>query len=125
MPSPGGPTPLRLPIEDSYLELLADTLDHLDLPARGQFLQRYIRAITHLDLRENQCVQLWDDVLTRRRELSVHLGRQVALKTALMDVLEWPTPNVSNSLSLRDGKGARPLSCLMVCRSARRPVNTL
>ncbi len=87
MPSPGGTPPLRLPVEDSYLELLADTLESLDPPARGQFLQRYIRAITHLDLRENQCVQLWDEMLTRRRELSEHLGRQVALKTALMDVL--------------------------------------
>jgi diguanylate cyclase (GGDEF)-like protein len=87
MPSPGGTTPPRLPIEDSYLELLADTLDALDVSARGQFLQRYIRAITHLDLRENQCIQLWDEMLTRRRELSENLGRQVALKTALMDVL--------------------------------------
>jgi diguanylate cyclase (GGDEF)-like protein len=86
-PGPGGATPPRLPIEDSYLELLADTLDGLDLSARGQFLQRYIRAITHLDLRENQCIQLWDEMLTRRRELSENLGRQVALKTALMDVL--------------------------------------
>jgi diguanylate cyclase (GGDEF)-like protein len=86
-PGPGGVTPPRLPIEDSYLELLADTLDGLDLSARGQFLQRYIRAITHLDLRENQCIQLWDEMITRRRELSETLGRQVALKTALMDVL--------------------------------------
>ena len=69
MPSPGAPVPPRLPIEDSYLELLADTLDGLDASARGQFLQRYIRAITHLDLRENQCLQLWDDMLQRRREL--------------------------------------------------------
>jgi len=86
MPNPGG-APTRLPIEDSYLDLLVDTLDGLDVSARGQFLQRYIRAITHLDLRENQCIQLWDEMLTRRRELSDHLGRQVALKTALMDVL--------------------------------------
>jgi diguanylate cyclase (GGDEF)-like protein len=86
-PGPGGTAPPRLPIEDSYLELLADTLDGLDVSARGQFLQRYIRAITHLDLRENQCIQLWDEMLTRRRELSDNLGRQVALKTALMDVL--------------------------------------
>src|SRR5271168_5591819 len=87
MPSPGAPAPPRLPIEDSYLELLADTLESLDLPARGQFLQRYFRAITHLDLRESQCVQLWDEMLLRRRELSEHLGRTVALKTSLMDVL--------------------------------------
>jgi diguanylate cyclase (GGDEF)-like protein len=86
MPNLGG-APTRLPIEDSYLELLAETLDGLDTAARGQFLQRYIRAITHLDLRENQCIQLWDETMTRRRELTDHLGRQVALKTALMDVL--------------------------------------
>jgi len=87
MPSPGAPAPPRLPIEDSYLELLADTLEGMDLPARGQFLQRYFRTITHLDLRESQCVQLWDEMLTRRRELSENLGRQISLKTALMDVL--------------------------------------
>lgn len=86
MPNLGG-APTRLPIEDSYLELLAETLDGLDTGARGQFLQRYIRAITHLDLRESQCVQLWDETITRRRELTDHMGRQVALKTALMDVL--------------------------------------
>jgi len=48
MPNPGASAPVRLPFEDSYLELLADTLESLDLPARGQFLQRYFRAITHL-----------------------------------------------------------------------------
>jgi len=87
MPSPGAPAPPRLPIEDSYLELLADTLESLDIPARGQFLQRYFKTITHLDLGDTQCVQLWDDMLTRRQELSEHLGRQISLKTALMDVL--------------------------------------
>jgi diguanylate cyclase (GGDEF)-like protein len=87
MPSPGAPAPPRLPIEDSYLELLADTLESLDISARGQFLQRYFRTITHLDLQEAQCVQLWDEMLTRRRELSEHMERQISLKTALMDVL--------------------------------------
>jgi diguanylate cyclase (GGDEF)-like protein len=87
MPTPGDAAPSRLPIEDSYLELLADTLENLDLPARGQFLQRYIRTITHLDLREDRCLELWDQTLVRRRELSERVGRQVALKTALMDVL--------------------------------------
>jgi len=87
MPNPGAPVPPRLPVEDSYLELLADTLESLDLPARGQFLQRYLRAIAHLDLQESRCLQLWDEMLLRRRELSENLGRQIALKTALMDVL--------------------------------------
>lgn len=87
MPSPRTPAPPRLTIEDSYLELLADTLDSLDLPARGQFLQRYFHAITHLDLLESQCLQLWEEMLTRRRMLSDQLGRPVSLKTTLMDVL--------------------------------------
>jgi len=87
MPSPGALAPPRLPIEDSYLELLAETLEGLDLPARGQFLQRYLRVITHLDLRESQCVQIWDEMLARRRELTDQTGRPVFLKAALMDVL--------------------------------------
>lgn len=87
MPSPGTPVPARLPIEDSYLELLADTLDSLDVSARGQFLQRYFLAITHLDLRESQCIQLWEEMLMRRKELSESLGRPVSLKTSLMDAL--------------------------------------
>ena len=87
MPSPGAPAPPRLPIDDLYLELLADTLDGLDLSVRGQFLLRYFRAIAHLDLQESQSVQVWDDMLARRRELSQQAGRQVSLKTALMDVL--------------------------------------
>jgi|SRR5882762_575685 len=87
MPSPGAPAPPRLPIEDSYFELLADTLEGLDLPARGQFLQRYLRAIAHVDLRESESVQIWEDMLSRRRELTGLVGRQVSLKTALTDVL--------------------------------------
>jgi len=87
MPSPGAPVPPRLPIEDSYFELLADTLESLDLSARGQFLQRYFRVIAHLDLRESQSVQIWDEMLARRRELTQLAGRQISLKTALTDVL--------------------------------------
>ena len=87
MPSPGAPAPPRLPIEDSYFELLADTLEGLDLPARGQFLQRYLRAIAHVDLREPESVQIWEDMLARRRELTDLVGRQVSLKTALTDIL--------------------------------------
>ena len=87
MPSPGAPAPPRTSLEDSYLELLTDTLESLDVPARGQFLQRYLRAVTHLDLRENVCVQLWDEMLVRRRQLSESLKRTVSLKTALVDVL--------------------------------------
>src|SRR5712691_1414329 len=87
MPNPGASGTPRLPVEDAYFELLAATLENLDLPARGQFLQRYLRAIAHLDLREAESVQIWDEMLARRREFSALLGRQVSLKTALVDVL--------------------------------------
>ena len=87
MPSPGALAAPRLPVEDTYLELLADTLESLDLPARGQFLQRFLRAICHVELRESQCVQVWDEMLARRRALADLAGRPVALKAALMDVL--------------------------------------
>jgi diguanylate cyclase (GGDEF)-like protein len=87
MPSPGAPAAPRLPIEDSYLELLADTLESMDIPARAQFLQRYFRITTHLDLQESQCLQLWEETLTRRRELAGQLARPVSLRTVLMDVL--------------------------------------
>ena len=87
MPSSGAPAGPRLPIEDSYFELLADTLEELDISARSQFLQRYFRTTTRLDLRESQSLQLWEEMLKRRRELSEHLGRPVSLKTVMMDVL--------------------------------------
>jgi diguanylate cyclase (GGDEF)-like protein len=86
MPSPGVPAPPRPSSEDSYLELLNDTLETLDLPARGQFLQRYLRTVAHVDLRENVCLQIWEETLIRRKQLSESLKRNVSLKTALMDV---------------------------------------
>src|SRR5256886_5564403 len=54
----GALAPPRLPIEDTYLELLADTLESLDLPARGQFLQRFLRAICHVELRDRKSTRL-------------------------------------------------------------------
>src|SRR6266487_1964853 len=68
MPNPGASGTPRLPVEDAYFELLAAT-------------------IAHLDLREAESVQIWDEMLARRREFSALLGRQVSLKTALVDVL--------------------------------------
>ena len=87
MPSPGALAPPRLPVEDTYLELLADTLESVDLPARGQFLQRFLRTIAHVELRESECVQVWDETLARRRAMADQAGRSVAFKAALMDVL--------------------------------------
>src|ERR671924_84218 len=87
MPSPGAHAPPRLPVEDTYLELLADTLESLDLPARRQFLQRFLRTICHVELRESECLQVWDETLARRRAMTDQAGRPVAFKAALLDVL--------------------------------------
>jgi diguanylate cyclase (GGDEF)-like protein len=87
MPNPGDPTPPRWPAEESFLELLTDTLESMDRPARGQFLQRFLRSISQVELTEAQSLDFWDQSLARQRELSEFSGRRVALQAALVDVL--------------------------------------
>ena len=43
MSGPGRPLGMSLPVEDSFFELLIDTLEGLDRPARGLFLQRLLK----------------------------------------------------------------------------------
>ncbi len=59
----------------------------MDRPARGQFLQRFFRAVAQLDLTETLSLEYWEQILARRRELSDTLGQPIALKTAMVDVL--------------------------------------
>lgn len=87
MASPGDPNPSRLSAENAFLELLADTLYSLELPARGQFLQRFFRSLAHVDLSESQSLELWEQALAWRREYSEGRGRKVSLQAALVDVL--------------------------------------
>jgi len=87
MPNPGDPNPPRWSGEESFLELLTDTLANLDGPARGQFLQRFFRSIAQVDLSEAQSLDFWEQALVRKRELSESLGKRVALQAALVDVL--------------------------------------
>ena len=47
------------------------------------------------------------------------------VSSAEMLVDEWPTPNVSNSLSDRLGKPLRPPLCRIDAMRSRRPVSTL
>jgi diguanylate cyclase (GGDEF)-like protein len=75
------------PVEDSFFELLIDTLEGLDRPARGLFLQRLLKSLTQLDLSEAQSLESWDRILERRCELTQLVGRPVALKTAMVDYL--------------------------------------
>src|SRR2546423_14039211 len=72
---------------DPFLELLAETLSNLDREPRGQFLQRFFKAIAQLDLTDAVSIEFWDQILDRRRDLSENLGRSIALKTAMVDVL--------------------------------------
>jgi diguanylate cyclase (GGDEF)-like protein len=75
------------PVEDGFFELLIDTLEGLDRPARGLFLQRLLKSLTQLDLSESQSLESWDRILERRRELTQLIGRPVAMKTAMVDYL--------------------------------------
>src|SRR5229473_7176883 len=87
MPHTGDPNPPRWSAEESFLELLTDTLDAMDRSSRGQFLQRYLRSIAQIELTETQSLDFWDQAQARRRELSDSIGKRVALQAALVDVL--------------------------------------
>lgn len=87
MPSFAGPTKRLLPAEDAFLDLLIETLESLDRPARGQFLQRFLRTVAQLDLTDSESLSCWEQILARRQELSESLGKPISLKTAMMDVL--------------------------------------
>ena len=86
MPNPGDPERPQLPPEDAFHALLIDTLEGLDRPARGQFLQRFFKAVTQLDLTETQSLEYWEQILARRAELTARLSQPISLKTAMVDV---------------------------------------
>jgi diguanylate cyclase (GGDEF)-like protein len=83
----GAPNPPRWSVEESFLELLTDTLETMDRSGRGQFLQRFFRTIAQIEITETQSLDFWDQALARRRELSESIGKRVALQAALVDVL--------------------------------------
>jgi diguanylate cyclase (GGDEF)-like protein len=83
----GDPNPPRWSPEESFLELLTDTLDTMERSGRGQFLQRFFRTIAQIEITETQSLDFWDQALARKRELSESIGKRVALQAALVDVL--------------------------------------
>lgn len=87
MSQPGEPVKQQLSAEDSFLDLLVETLAGLDENVRGPFLQRFFKTFTQIDLSEEQSLDAWTKILARQREFSDALNRRVALKTALVDVL--------------------------------------
>jgi len=87
MPQPGEAFQPQPSAEDSFLDLLIETLEGLDESVRGQFLRQYFRTIAQIDLTESQSNEYWDRILARRTELTEMLGKRVSLKTAMVDVL--------------------------------------
>jgi diguanylate cyclase (GGDEF)-like protein len=87
MQQPADPKPPRQSTEEAFLELLGDTLEAMERPARGQFLERFLKSIAHVDLSEAQSLDIWDQALARKRELAETFGKKVSLLTALVDLL--------------------------------------
>jgi len=77
----------RTRVEDPFLDLLVETLENLDRPVRGQFLQRFLKALAQVELTDTQSLEYWEQILARRKELSESLGNPISLKTAMVDVL--------------------------------------
>jgi diguanylate cyclase (GGDEF)-like protein len=86
MPQPESLAP-QPSAEDSYLEVLAETLEGLEDSARGQFLRQFFRTIARIDLSDAQANEYWERILIRRRELAESIGKRISLKTAMVDVL--------------------------------------
>jgi diguanylate cyclase (GGDEF)-like protein len=87
MPNPEDRVPSAMSPEESFLELLAETLEGLDRGARGQFLQRFFKSLAQLDLNEAASLDYWERIVRRRRELAESLDRPVSLRTAIVEVL--------------------------------------
>jgi len=87
MAQPSAPVPPPPAPDDSFLELLAETLAGVEESARGLFLQRFFRNIAQLNLSEEQSLASWNQILQQQQQLSDSLGRRVSLKTPMMDVL--------------------------------------
>ena len=87
MPQPGEAFQPKPSAEDSFLNLLVETLEGLDEPSRAQFLRQFFRTIAQIELTEAQSTDYWAKILQWRRELTAGMGRRVSLKTAMVDVL--------------------------------------
>lgn len=73
--------------DDSFFDLLVETLDNVEESVRGPFLQQFFKAIARIELTSAQSLDYWSQILTRRTELSESMGKRVPLKTAIVDVL--------------------------------------
>ncbi|MGA2615930.1 MAG: diguanylate cyclase, partial [Spirochaetia bacterium] len=88
MPGPNDSSRSQSTAEESFFDLLGETLESLDRGVRGQFLAQFFKSLAHIELTDSESAAAWDRVLVRHRELSDRMSRPVSLKTAMMDVLE-------------------------------------
>lgn len=85
---PLGDAPQSQPsAEDSFFDLLVETLAGLEESIRGQFLRQFFRMVAQIDVSEEQANVFWSRILERRGDVADSLGRRISLKTAMMDVL--------------------------------------
>ncbi len=87
MPQSGEAYSTQPSAEDSFLDLLVETLEGLDESIRGQFLRQFFRTVAQIDVSEEQSNEYWISILKRRSDLADNLGRKISLKTAMVDVL--------------------------------------
>jgi diguanylate cyclase (GGDEF)-like protein len=87
MPQPGESFQPQPSAEDSFLDLLVETLEGLDESVSAQFLRQFFRTVAQIDLTEAQSSEYWQLILERRRELSSSPGKRISLKTVMVDVL--------------------------------------
>src|ERR1700722_19682980 len=87
MPQPGDAAQPQPSAEESFLDLIVETLAGLEESVRGQFLRQFFRNIAQIDLSAIQSNESWRLVLERHRELTERLGRRVSLRTAIVGVL--------------------------------------
>lgn len=87
MAQPGDPSQPQPSAEDSFLDLLVETLEGVDETVRGQFLRQFFRTIAQIDLTDALSNEYWGRILLRQAELAESLKKKVSLKTAMVDVL--------------------------------------
>jgi len=87
MPSPADPSNLPPRTDDGFLQLLMETLESLENPARAQFLQRFFKTIAQVELSESVSADYWERIRTRMREMSDISASPISFKRAIMDVL--------------------------------------
>jgi len=87
MPEPGEGSQLPSSFEESFLDLLAETLEGLEEPVRGTFLRQFFRTVAQVDLTESQSNEYWQTILKRRRELLERGAKPLSLAAIIVDVL--------------------------------------